>query len=416
MLPLCEGAATYWSNPPNFGRWRNRSLHSGRNPLVLKAVSVDRAVRWCLLAENLRGEMRGRKIERGVMTTLALASLVWTGVWAVGIWRTPGFAPIVERVGSELIAAHEEALVRAATPERLADRLSARLEEEPRDWVVIEALVDLAEAQGGTLPEELLARQEALYAQDNGWIATGTACAACAIDVANCDLSASLICGVVVNLTILGDIATLAREGGRYVAGEPVDTFDVGIAFVGLASTGLAVPSGGTSLVVKGGAVVLKIAHRTGRLAPEVVAVVRTAARNGIDWARMPTVRGTDDLAALARPSVIRPAIDLAHDLGRLQGQVGMRQALHLVGGLDTPTDIARVSRASDVLGPRTLGAFEMLGKSRFLRVGVSIADEVLAVLAGVMGLIASGAWLLAPLAVRVGQPVLRLALRKIGR
>lgn len=359
--------------------------------------------------------MKGRRIERGILAGLTLASLVWTGVWAMDIARTPGFSPLVDRAGSELAAVYERALAREATPEALADRLASRLEDSPRDWVVIEGLVDLAAAQGVVLPADLMARHAALDQQDNGWIATGASCAACAWDVAACDLSAALACGVAVNLTVLGDLVALGREGGRYLAGEAVDTVDVGIAFVGLAATGLVVASGGTSLVVKAGAAVLRIAHRTGRLAPEVVAVFRNA-MNGVDWARLPGVRGADDLAALARPGAIRPALELAQDMGRLQDQVGIRQALHLVGGLDTPAEIARVSRAAEVLGPRTLGAVETLGTSRFLRLGVRMADEVWAVLAGVLGLIASGAGLLAPLLARAGRPLLRLVLLVVRR
>ena len=359
--------------------------------------------------------MKGRRIERGILAALTLASLVWTLVWLVGIARTPGFAPLVDRAGSELAAVYERALAREATPEVLVARLEARLEESPRDWVVIEGLVDLAAVQGVVLPDDLLARIAALDAQDNGWIATGASCAACAWDVAACEVSAALACGVAVNLTVLGDLVALGREGGRYVAGEAVDTVDVGIAFVGLAAAGLVVASGGTSLVVKGGAAVLRIAHRTGRLAPEVVAVFRNA-MNGVDWARLPGVRGANDLAALARPGAIRPALDLAQDMGRLQEAVGMRQALHLLGGLDTPAEIARVSRAAEVLGPRTLGAVETMGRSRFLRLGMRMADEVWAVLAGVLGLIASGAGLLAPLLARGAKPLLRLLLLAVRR
>lgn len=349
--------------------------------------------------------MKGRRIERGILAGLTLASLVWTLVWLVGIARTPGFQPLVDRAGSELAAVYERALARAATPEVLGARLEARLDESPRDWVVIEGLVDLAAAQGVALPEALRERIAALDAVDNGWIAAATSCAACALDVAACDLSVGLACGVAMNLTVLGDLVALGREGGRYLAGEAVDSVDVGIAFVGLAATGLVVASGGTSLVVKGGAAVLRIAHRTGRLAPEVVAVFR-GALGGIDWARL----------RVAQPELVRPAVVLAQDMGRLQEAVGMRQALHLVGRLDTPAEIARAGRAAEALGPRTLGAFEVLGTSRVLRLGVRMADEVWAVLAGVLGLIASGAGLLAPLLARGAKPLLRLALRAVAR
>ncbi len=109
------------------------------------------------------------------------------------------------------------------------------------------------------------------------------------------------------NLTPLGDLVALTREGANYVAGSPVDQVDVGIAFVGLAATGLVLASGGSSLTVKAGASLLRVAHRTGRLAPEVLAVFRRAFAFGIDWARLPAVRSADDLAAAGTPPCCAP-------------------------------------------------------------------------------------------------------------
>lgn len=354
--------------------------------------------------------------ERGVMAIVTALSLAWSGWWIWGLSQAPATALFVDRGLSELEGAYERSLAREATPEALAARLSARLDETPRDWVVIDALEDLAQARDVALPEDLLARRAALSAEDNGWIVTGVACAACAWDLRDCELSAALSCGVAVNLTVLGDLVALTREGGHYLAGSEVDQVDVGIAFVGLAATGLVVVTGGTSLAVKGGSALLRVAHRMGRLAPDILAVFRRAFAFGIDWARVPAVRNTDDLVRVARPAVLRPAVEVAQDLGRLNTRLGTRQALHLMGSLDTPAEAAALSRAADALGPRTLGAFEMLGKSRFLRVGVRLADEVWAVVAGVFAVLASGISLLAPLFGRMGGQLGRLVVRGVLR
>ncbi|PVH29209.1 hypothetical protein [Pararhodobacter oceanensis] len=355
---------------------------------------------------------RAARIERAVLAVIAALSLGWSGWWLWQVAQLPAATLLVERVGSNLQAAYERDLQRVATSEAVAERLAARLDEAPRDWVVIGALMELAEVQGLELPPELLARHQTLYAQDNGWIASGLGCAACAWDLRDCDLSLGLACGVAVNVTVLGDLVALTREGGNYLAGLEVDQVDLGIAFVGIAATGLVVVTGGTSLVVKGGAALLRVAHRTGRVAPEVMAVFRRAFTFGIDWARMPAVRGSDDLLRLARPEVLRPAVRVAQDLGRMEGVLGARQTLHLMRAADTPTEIARLSRAADGLGPRTLGAFEMLGKSRFFRLGLRMADEVIAVIAGLFAALTSLAALLGPLLARLLRPALRLGLR----
>jgi len=363
-------------------------------------------------SSNTTKRRRAAWIERGLLTFVAVLSLAWSGWWVWDLSRQPGAALVVERGVSGFEAAYERVLFREATPEAVAARLAMRLEQTPRDWLVIEGLLALAEAQELRLPEPLLARHAELDAQDNGWIATGVACAACAWDLRDCDLSGALTCGVAVNLTVLGDLVALTREGGHYLAGEQVDQVDVGIAFVGLAATGLVVVTGGTSMAVKGGSALLRVAHRTGRLAPEIVGVFRRAFAFGIDWARVPAVRSADDLARVARPAVLRPAVDVAQDLGRLNTRLGTRQALHMLGAIDTPAEAAAVARAAEALGPRTLGAFEILGKSRFMRVGLRLADEVWAVVAGVFAALSAGIGLLAPLFGRLGGQLGRLMAR----
>jgi hypothetical protein len=363
-----------------------------------------------------RRRLKAVVIEQAVLTLIAAMSLAWSGWWLWSMARTPAFAPFVERAHSELSAAYERGLAREATPNAVIARLDARLDEEPRDWVVIDALTDLAEGQGIVLPDALRTRIAALDAEDNGWIATGLSCAACAWDLRQCELTVALSCGVAVNLTVLGDLVALTREGGHYLAGAEVDQVDVALSFVGLAATGLVVMSGGTSLAVKSGAAVMRVAHRTGRLAPDILAVFRRGFAAGIDWARLPAVRGAEDLAGLARPRVLRPAIEAASDLGRLNARLGSRQALHLVGALDTPAELRAAARAAEALGPRTVGGMELLGKSRFLRLGLRLADEVWAVIAGVIAALASGAALLAPLAGRLARgtirPLVRLGVR----
>lgn len=346
------------------------------------------------------------------MAMITALSLTWSGWWLWGLSQTPAAALFVDRGVSELSAAYERALLRDATPEALAARLSDHLDATPRDWVMIAALEDLAQAQGVTLPADLVARRVALDAEDNGWIATGVACAACAWDLRDCTVSGALTCGVAVNLTVLGDLVALTREGGHYIAGSEVDQVDVGIAFVGLAATGLVVLTGGTSLAVKGGAALLRVAHRTGRLAPEILGVFRRAFAFGIDWARLPAVRSADDLVRVARPAVLRPAVAVAQDLGRLNASLGSRQALHLMGAIDTPAEAAALGRAAEALGPRTLGTFEMLGKSRFLRLGVRLADEVWAVIAGLFAALTALLGLLGPLFGRLGRVLLRGVVR----
>jgi hypothetical protein len=205
-------------------------------------------------------------------------------------------------------------------------------------------------------------------------------CAACAYDLRACGLGPELVCGVGVNLTFVGDMLSLGREGTAYLRGLPVDQVDVVLSVVGLGATALVVATGGTSYTLKAGAGFLKIAHRTGRLAPDVTRVFTRAFSEGVDWARL--ARG-GKLADAARMDALRPALALADDLGAMQARLGTGAALHVLRQADTASDVRALTRASRALGPRSVAALEVLGKSRVLRLGLRWADEVWQMLAG---------------------------------
>jgi hypothetical protein len=79
----------------------------------------------------------------------------------------------------------------------------------------------------------------------------------------------------------------------------------------------------------------------------------------------------------------LRPAMALADDLGGMAARLGAGSALHLLNDADTATEARSIARATRALGPRSVGAFEVLGKSRFLRTSLRLADPVWQILAG---------------------------------
>ena len=107
-------------------------------------------------SSNTTKRRRAAWIERGLLTFVAVLSLAWSAWWVWDLSRQPGAALVVERGVSGFEAAYERVLFREATPEAIAARLAMRLEQTPRDWLVIEGLLALAEAQDLRLPEPLL--------------------------------------------------------------------------------------------------------------------------------------------------------------------------------------------------------------------------------------------------------------------
>ena len=324
--------------------------------------------------------MGARSLWRVTLAGLLVLSLAWSGWswWLLAM--SPGGAWLVERGEEQLQAVYARALTRAATPETLAASITRHLDSAPRNWVALDALAELATEQAIPLPPEVQTALTTARAQDHGFAAGGVDCAACIYDLRACGLGPELACGVGVNLTFVGDILSLGRESAAYLRGLPVDQVDVVLSVVGLGATALVVATGGTSYTLKAGAGFLKIAHRTGRLAPDVTRVFTRAFREGVDWARL--ARG-GKVADAARMDALRPALALADDLGAMQARLGTAAALHVLRQADTASDMRALTRASRALGPRSVAALEVLGKSRVLRLGLRWSDTVWQMIAG---------------------------------
>ncbi|MCC6304961.1 MAG: hypothetical protein IT545_07170 [Rhodobacteraceae bacterium] len=349
------------------------------------------------------------RLARVVATLLALAAAGLAASGLAGLVRAPAGAFLVERSAAAIRAAVDAALARAATPAAVALRLDALLAEEPRDWTAIVAVEEVAAARGLALSGDLVARRQALAARDHGWAATAAACAACLWDARACALSAILLCRLPVDLTPVGDLAGVVREGGRLALGAEADEVDLLLSGIGLAAVALVPLSGGGSAAVKLGAGLFRLARASGRLAPGVAAVLLRAARDRAGWARAASRRQAGGPALLPPPAALAPALAMAAEVGRMRAAVGVAGTLRLVARAGDAAELSRLARAAEALGPRTTGALEILGKGRLMRVTMRLADEVWATLAGL-------AWLVAAAAGAVGQGLAAATLRALAR
>lgn len=308
-----------------------------------------------------------------IILTLALAvSLVLTMTAAGRLAADPVLAPWRDATLSEITVATDRLLSETAAPDAVIARINARLTEEPRDWVVLDALTDLARERAIDLPPDLVDRLQMQRDADSGLLATATACGACVMDASTCSVNLLLMCRAPVDLTFVGDIAGIVRAGTAHLAGQEVDEIDLGLSIAGLAATALVLFSGGASITVKAGAGLAKIARGAGRLSNGLTDVIRVAVRDGVDWTRLPAVRSPDDLALAIRADAFQPLFDTTADLTRLQGVTGTARALHLLPLVDGPTSARRIANAAESIGPsRLVGAVEMAGPARVLRATV---------------------------------------------
>lgn len=331
-----------------------------------------------------------RWLARLVLTSLMIASLVLAGVNLATLARAPAGAAFVERSTAGIEAATERALLVHATPDTITTRLTSLLTEEPRNWFAIEAVESLAAERALSLPVDLRHKRAAAWEQDNGFWQSAGECARCAWDARTCELSTILMCRAPVDLSPLGDLAGVIRGGLAYLAGRDVDEVDVILSAIGLTAVALAVWTSGSSLAIKAGAGLGKLAKSMNRLPDAVTRPLVRAFREGVEWNGIARVRSVDDLPRLYRPEIMRPAVIIAEDAGHLVSRTSILGALHLMRYVDDPADLSRMARASDALGPRMVGTIEVLGKSRLMRLTMRVADEVWLLATGLIGALAA--------------------------
>lgn len=324
-----------------------------------------------------------RHLTAALLTLALLASLALTlrAGWAV--WADPALRPFRDATLAEITASLDRDLAREATPARLAARIEARLAEAPRNWLALDALTELAAERAIALPPPLSDRLAEARAEDYSPTRLAQDCAACILDVTACTLGTALICKAPILLTPVEDLRGLGQAGYDYLQGEEIDRIDLGLSVIGLTATGLAVATGGSSLSLKAGAGMVKLARGMRLISPRLLHWAEAGLRAGIDWAALPAVRSSDDLAALVRAEVMAPLARALGDLGQTAERLGPAATLHLLPMVDDATDAARLARIAQTAGPRSVVAAELLGKSRLFRLTTRLGRVTAELLAG---------------------------------
>lgn len=319
----------------------------------------------------------------------------WIGLLAGGAALAVAAAPVLAPayLAGRLLAAAEDPgalaeirLERAATQERLEAGLDAAVAVE--DEELASSFLALAAARGLPVDPARRARAEALAQGRMGRAARDFAAGAVS---GHAEGTAGLAGSLAADVTGIGDLRDLLREGGRYARAEPYDPLLLGMALVGLPLTA-ATWTAGAGAAPRAGMTVLKAARRGGRLSPALAASLGRTVRAGLDGEALVRAVGASarldfagarTAAGLAiRPGTVARLTALATDslvLGRRMGQRGVTQVLGLARD---PADVARAVRLSERLGPRTRAALALLGRGA-LALGAGLTALASALLAG---------------------------------
>lgn len=336
-----------------------------------------------------------RRLVRLILLLVLTGSLASTVMMAARIASDPLITPFRQAATAEISARLDRMLAETATPDAITARIRTRLAEEPRNWMALDALRDLALEFHIVLPPELATALITAREDDHGYYAQAASCAQCAYDPAECAITQVMICQMPIALTPIGDIAGIARAGVAYVNEGEVDQIDLALSVVGLGATAMLLTSAGASAFVKAGASLAKLARRMGRMSPGLARMATEAVQDGVNWAALPSVRSIDTLSAAIRMDAFVPLSNTLVDLERLRGATSTTTALHLLPMVNDAADARRLANAAEALGPRLVGRAEMLGKVRLMRATVRWSQTAWALGAGLIGLMLSLAGLM---------------------
>lgn len=296
------------------------------------------------------------------------------GAFIAGLLLSPNVAAAVKMAELAAQGAYTELQLQQVPPERYATEITAAL--DAGDATLARSLAALAASRNIAIPANLTQHIASLPAVDIG--ATLGAGWNCVVN-GDFDSEAGFACVVATDMTGVGDVRDLVGEGGKFVAGQPVDYFTLGIASVGLGLSVATYSSLGGALPVRVGASFVKAMHRVGKLPPRLTAQIVRALERGINRPALEeavTLATSMRLGELGRPlsrifnpQSVRLVSNLAEDFGAIGKAGGVRAMKLSVEAADSAGDVRRLARAAETYGDRFVGVMKLVGRGA-LRLG----------------------------------------------
>jgi hypothetical protein len=173
------------------------------------------------------------------------------------------------------------------------------------------------------------------------------------------------------DLFVFGDIRDAAREGTRYLTGQPTDLWILGLAGVGIAITAGTYASLGVGAPTRVGVTLVKASRRAGRLNPALA------------------VRVAREAVKLEKAGGL---LDLVGDVGRIESKAGTQAALDSLQIAEEPRDVSRLARLSAAKGGKTRAIIKLLGRAAIILIvsGLDLANWLISAALAVLGFFAS--------------------------
>lgn len=288
---------------------------------------------------------------------------------AIGLASDFGFAVPLE-------VAIERELSAVGGAERLNQRASSAL--DAYDVALARGFADLAQELGRPLPPDTLKRLEAAEAPAAVAMRNAKG-AARGFATGEIDGTAALAGALAADLTVIGDLRDLAREGSKLAAGEEHSDLILGLAAAGVAVTAATYVTAGGAAPARFGLSVLKAARRTGAMTAEFAADLgrrfAKATEKTADVARRApraeTSRGGRALTALS---------ESAGELRAVGSAVGAGETVRLMRYVRSVDELPELRRFSQKFGTRSRAVAELMGRAslRAFRTTIRLGEMLL--------------------------------------
>ncbi len=302
-------------------------------------------------------------------------------------------------------------LQQTVTSEDLDERISAALEEDDYETALV--FQDISEFAGIGLSDETVAALREAGGITASIGRTGAQLAS-GFFTGEADSLAGLTGAVASDLTVIGDVRDISREGPAMVAGEPYNEIILGLSVVGVGVTGTTIATGGGGLPGRVGVSLLKVAAKTGSLTADFGRVLGRMVSDAVNF---PALRQTLETVRLSDSAATREAVtayarsirtsELAPVVARMndiRNSAGAAESVRLMRYVRSTDDLDDIAQMSTTLGRKTRGVIELTGKTtlRAFKTTLNVLEFI------IRNIISFLSWLGSSLMVLFGRRIFR--------
>lgn len=186
------------------------------------------------------------------------------------------------------------------------------------------------------------------------------------------DSSVGMAGSIASDMTVVGDIRDLSREGMKFSNNEKYDKVVLGVATIGIGLTASQLFSAGASTPLKVGASIVKVAKKSQKLSEGFLAVISSKLSKAVDMKMLKQI----DFSSVSNIKKIQPIINksiklepiskLFSKINRVKKNTSTYDTISILKYVNNEKDLAKVVKLSSKYKKNTKGVLAILGKGAF--------------------------------------------------